>query len=104
MDILIAVISGGVGSGLMAIILAFLNRKWAKEDKHDERIDALVEAQKVTMIDRVKHIAKAHISNGEIPLDEKEHILEMYNAYKGLGGNGHLDPTMHEIEKLKVVG
>lgn len=100
MEFAIAFISGGAGAGLMGIILACLQRKWQKDD----RIDALVNAQKVTMIDRVKHISKHYIADGQITLDDKDNLIEMYNAYKGLGGNGHLDSTMHEIEKLKVIG
>lgn len=103
MDLLIAVISGSVGAGVMSIIQAWLQRKWSKKDKRDERIDSLVEAQKVMMIDRVKHVAKDYISDGEISLDDKNNLMEMYKAYKGLGGNGHLDLTMREVEKLTVI-
>lgn len=104
MDLLIGLLGAGIGSGIMAIVLASLQRKWAKEDKHDSRIDALVNAQKVTMIHEVKHIGKMYIMNGEISIDDKETIREMYDAYKGLGGNGHLDTIMSEINRLKVIG
>ena len=102
--IIVAILSGGVGSGIVSIILAFLQRKWAKEDKNDKRIDALVDAQKVLMIDRVKHLGKHYLEIGEISFDDKENVLEMYKAYKALGGNGHLDTIMNEVDKLKVVG
>lgn len=101
--IIVAILSGGIGSGIMSIISAFLQRKWAKSDKRDERIDALVDAQKVLMIDRVKHLGKSYIEVGEITFDDKENMVEMHKAYKALGGNGHLDSIMHEVEKLKVV-
>lgn len=101
--IIVAILSGGIGSGVMSIILAFLQRKWAKADKKDKRIDALVDAQKVLMIDRVKHLGKSYIEAGEISFDDKDNMVEMHKAYKALGGNGHLDSIMHEIEKLKVV-
>lgn len=104
MEILIAIISGGVGSGIMAIVLACLNRKWAKEDKSNDRLEAIVYAQKVLMIDRVRYLGKAYINSGEITLDDKENISDMHKAYKALGGNGHLDQVMDEINKLKVVG
>ena len=101
--IIVAILSGGIGSGIMSIILAILQRKWAKEDKNDKRIEALVDAQKVLMIDRVKHLGKSYIEVGEITFDDKENMVEMHKAYKALGGNGHLDSIMHEVEKLKVV-
>lgn len=90
-------------SGLSAIVVAVLNRHWSKKDRHDERIDALVDAQKVLMIDRVRHIGQAYISQGRISLDDKENIQEMYQSYKALGGNGHLATVMAEIERLPIV-
>lgn len=90
-------------SGISAIIIALLNRHWQKKDKEDTRIDAIVNAQKLTMIEQVKRSAKKYIKLGHISLEDKEHIKEQYDAYKALGGNGHLDTTMEEINHLKVV-
>lgn len=100
MDNLLLILSS---SGVTAIILACLQRKWAKDDKKDDKIDALVNANKVLMIDRVKHIGKTYIEAGEITLDDKDNLKEMFSAYKRLGGNGHLDLIMSEVDKLKVV-
>lgn len=103
-EIVVTLLSVCLGSsGLTAIILALLQRKWAKDDRKDDRVDALVAAQKVIMIDRVRHLSKAHIVSGEISLEDKETIKEMFAAYKALGGNGHLNTIMGEIDKLKVV-
>ena len=100
LETVIALVSVCLGSGgVAAIILALLQRKWAKDD----RVDALVAAQKVIMVDRVRFIVRAHIEQGEISLEDKETIKEMFRAYKALGGNGHLDTVMGEMEKLKVV-
>lgn len=104
MELLIGILGAGIGSGIMAIILACLQHKWKKADCHDERMTALITAQKVLMIDRVRHLGKEYIQNGEISLEDKENINDMYHAYKGLGGNGHLETVMREIQDLKVVG
>ena len=105
MEIVVALLgAGGLGAGLMAIIKDYLNRKWAKADKGDERIDALVRAEKIMMIDRVTWLGKEYISQSEITLTDKENIIEMHEAYKALGGNGHLDTVMNEVKKLKVIG
>ena len=103
MEILLIVISGLFGSGFTGIIVACLQHHWAKKDREDTRLDALVNAQKLTMIDQVKRSAKKYIHLGQISLEEKEHLIEQYNAYKALGGNGHLDTTVNEINRLKVV-
>lgn len=103
MNVVIGILGAGIGSGLMAIILACLQHKWKKEDQSDVRIDALVASQKIMMVHTVKSLARPYIEHGEICIEEKETLQEMYAAYKALGGNGHLDPTMEAINRLKVV-
>ena len=91
-------------SGLSAVIVACLQHHWSKKDKADARIDALVAAQQVMMIDRVRHLGRAYIDAGAISLSDKENIIAMYNAYKELGGNGHLETVMSEVDHLEVRG
>ena len=56
------------------------------------------------MIDRVRCLGKGYIKDGEISLSDKEDLVSMYNAYKALGGNGHLNTVMREVESLPVKG
>lgn len=101
--LIIALIGALTGSGVCGVVIAVLQRKWSKEDKHDERVDALVTANKVLMIDKVRSLGKKYIAEGEIHLEDKENLQEMYAAYKALGGNGHLDMVMSEVNHLKVI-
>lgn len=101
--IVIALLSGGTGAGIMAIVLACLQRHWKKKDEKDTRSDAIVNALKLIMIDQVKANAKRYIRAGRISLEDKEHIKEQHDVYKALGGNGHLDTTMEEVNRLKVI-
>ena len=91
--ILLAVLGS---SGLSAIIVAVLQHHWSKDD-------AVTTALKVIIIDRVRFLGRCYIKDGEIHLDDKENLREMYKAYKGLGGNGDLDIVMNEVDKLKIV-
>ena len=102
-SMVIAVIGALTGSGVASVVVALLQRKWAKQDRHDERVDALVVANKVLMVDKVRYLGKKYIAEGEIHLEDKESIREMYSAYKRLGGNGHLETIMAEIDHLKVI-
>lgn len=86
-------------AGAVTIILRLMDRK----EKKDDRIEALVTAQKVTMVDRVRCLGNKYIEANEIKLEDKETLQEMYKAYKALGGNGHLDTVMHEVDRLHVV-
>lgn len=102
MEFAATLLSGSIGAGLMTIILAVLQRHWKKKDDKDGSIKALVNAQKVIMIDRVRYLGGKYLERGEILLEEKETLHEMYDAYKELGGNGHLETAMHEVDRLPV--
>lgn len=87
-------------SGLTAIVLAVMNRTWAKQDKQD----AIVNGLKVMMVDRVRYLARCYLKDGEITFEDKENLEDMHRAYKALGGNGHLNTAMAEVERLPVQG
>lgn len=89
-------------SGVSSIIVAVLNHRWSRRTQKDDRMDAVVDGVKVLTVDRVRYLGKSYISDHEISLEDKENLKEMYRAYKGLGGNGHLETIMHEIEKLPM--
>ena len=101
--IIVAILTGGVGSGIISLVTSLLQRKWSKKDGQAQKLNALVNAQKLMLLDLVKHRGVRYIENGEISFEDKEGIIDMHKAYKSLGGNGHLDVIMEEIEKLKVV-
>lgn len=85
-------------SGLTAIVLAVLQRKWACQDRQNAIVDGL----KVLTVDRVRYLGRNYINNHSISLEDKENLQDMYRAYKALGGNGHLETIMGEIERLPV--
>ena len=43
-----------------------------------------------------------YTQEGSIPAYALENGLEMYKAYKQLGGNGMIDQMKHEVEKLPI--
>lgn len=97
-EILLCLIGALTGSGVMAVVQTILQRRWAKEDKQS----AVVNALKVLMIDRVRYVGGGHIRAHGITLEDKETLIDMYKAYKELGGNGHLDTIMEEVDKLPI--
>lgn len=102
---LLTLILAVVGSsGVASIVVACLQRHWSKKDKGDARIDALVEAQQVMMIDRVRYLGRCYIKDGFVSIQDKENLNSMYSAYKALGGNGHLETVMSEVDRLEVKG
>ena len=57
---------------------------------------------KVLTVDRVRYLGRSYINAHSISLEDKENLQDMYRAYKSLGGNGHLETVMAEIERLPV--
>ncbi len=91
-------------TGVWNLITVILQHRWSRQEKKDKRIDALVEAQMVIMVDRVRFLGRSYIDQGWIALSDKENLRGMYRAYKALGGNGHLETVMDEVEHLEVRG
>lgn len=91
-------------SGVASVVVACLQHHWSKKEKKDERIDALVQTQKVMMVEWVRFLGAGHIKDGFITLSDKENIQSLYQAYKNLGGNGALETIMKEIDRLEVKG
>lgn len=103
MEFLTTALSGSVGAGIMALILAWCQRRWKRQDDKEGSIKALVNAQKVLMTDRVRYLGGKYIERGEIALEDLQTLHEMHDAYKALGGNGHLDTILDAVDKLTVV-
>ena len=85
-------------SGMTAIVLAILQRRWSCQDRQDAIVDGL----KVLTVDRVRYLGRTYIKAQSITLEDKENLEDMYRAYKALGGNGHLETVMDEVERLPV--
>ena len=94
--------SAGIGAGAMAILNTIVSHFLKKNDKEDERITNLTEAQKLLMQDRVRYLGSKFIEEKKISLDDKEMLQAMHKSYQALGGNGHLDTVMDEVNKLPI--
>lgn len=128
-DILIAVVSGGVGAAVIKLIgdgLAWKrNRKAVKEDKAEQKkedakkqaalhteerlktietkTDAQSEALKYILYDRIRYLGQAYIAEGEVDFDDRRILNDMHRSYhNGLCGNGDLDALMAEVNRLPL--
>ena len=126
MDLLLAIIGGSCGAaivaGLFGLVTWRLNRKAQKEDRAADRkavdcaargkeieelrnlVDALIVAERESLYDRIKYLAKAHIKKGWISVEDYEDLKRMHHVYhapKLLNGNGFLDALMFEVDRLE---
>ena len=124
MDRFIDIPSGAAGAALVAgifsLITWLLNRKAAKEDKVqgqslancakrgeeikalNEKVGALIVADRTILYDRIKHLAKTYIKCGWISVEDYEDLKRMHKVYHDeLNGNGFLDDLMSEVAELE---
>ena len=99
--ILLAVLGS---SGISTVLVAILQHHWQKKEKADERIDALMAAQRVSMEERIRYLVQHYVKLQTISLAEKSNLTEMHRCYVGVGGNGNLDTEMRELDKIPVKG
>lgn len=120
MEIVLAILGGGMGAalvgGLFTLLQWKLNRKAVREDRAAELdgqelqelkrlVGVLVEADRTILYDRIKHLGKSYLARGYITVEELEDIDLMHEVYHDknkLGGNGFLDALMHTVHGLEV--
>ena len=102
-------------------------RKAAKEDKEEEKtdkigeltktvedmrtqqeemsaqMDALREAMKCVLLDRIIYLGQSYIADGEVDFDDRRRLHQMHNSYhNGLDGNGDADALMKAVDALPL--
>lgn len=122
LPILTAVLTGGFAVSLVNLIRDVImwkkNRKAAKEDKEDQKIEerlkaiedttaVLVKAEKYNLYDRIRFLGQEYIKAGEVDFDDRRILNDMHSVYHskmpdGLGGNGDLDELMKSVNKLPL--
>lgn len=107
-----AILIGVCGcTGIFNVITAVLQRRWSKQDKKDERFDAIEqvleaikEAQRASMEERIRYLVGHYHKQGAISISELANLRDMHKRYVGVGGNGNLDPEMEILSKVPVEG
>ncbi len=103
-DILVVIFgSGAIISVIGEIILYCMKRKDAKDDETLKEIRHLKQAQKVLMRAEIVLRCKEVLVHGEISFEEREEILELYEAYeKELSGNSRATDYVKQIKALPL--
>lgn len=71
------------------------------ERKNDRRMSEL--ALRGLFYDRIKYLARKHISEGCIDFNDREDLSELHSIYHDtLGGNGNLDNLMAVVMRLPL--
>lgn len=96
-EVLIAVIGSGALSAVISGVFSLVRDRQQKKN-------GVAAGVRMVLYDRIKHLGKQYIKNGEIAFEDLEDLLEMHKIYHDdLGGNGYLDSVMNAVKKLKTV-
>lgn len=102
--ILIAIVGS---SGIWAVILAIIQRRWKKKDEdkiNPKQFELLIHSQKLLLADRIRYLGTWYIYKGDITLDDKGNLHDMFEVYQSLDGKqDHLDVIIDEVNNLKIV-
>lgn len=74
---------------------AFLNHKLTRTSKFERALKALVH-------DKISYLSQKAIKAGEVSASDYRIMMELYEAYKDIGGNGTVTKLMLEVEKLEI--
>ena len=73
-----------------------------------ELAEALVEAQRYVLYDRIRYLGQKYLAAGEVDMEDRR-ILHLLHAvyhgdetHRGCGGNGDLDLLMKAVDKLPL--
>lgn len=130
--VLLALVGGGAGAALINAIHD--RWKWKaerkakqedkaaeKKDKVDEltqlveslakqqegmskQLDALRDAQKCVLLDRIIYLGQKYIAAGEVDFDDRKRLRDMHHSYhNGLLGNGDADQIMRAVDLLPLI-
>lgn len=105
-----AILIGVCGcTGIFNLITTILQHRWSRQDKKDERfdaieqsLDALKEAQRSSMEERIRYLVEHYHKKGSITIAELSNLKDMHKRYVGVGGNGNLDTEMEVLETIPV--
>jgi len=102
-QIVLAIIGGGFISGIFNIITWKLNRNACLEDAEAKGDSDTTAGLRILLYDRIKHLGKRYILDGEISAEDLEDLIAMHKVYHdNLSGNGFLDSVMAQVKRLKI--
>lgn len=84
--------------------LTALVESLAKQQKEmSQQLDALRDAQKCVLLDRIIYLGQNYIAAGQVDFDDRKRLRDMHNSYHhGLKGNGDADQVMKAVDALPL--
>lgn len=98
-ETIVAACGGAAIAVIGQLIMWAVNRKAEKQNKANEIANGVM----FLLQDKIKDLAKHHIQDGQIPVEDLEDLLRMHEVYHQLGGNGYLNTLINAVKNLKII-
>lgn len=93
----------GLAQELFRAVAYMVKRKQAKKDKGDNSENAIAEAVRFLLMDKIEYLGCKAILAGEITYTMRKRLHSMHRVYHcGLNGNGDLDDLMDSVDDLPL--
>lgn len=93
-----------VFSVVLNIVLLYGFRKYTERQRRAEiKQKAIEDGLKSLLRDRIIQSCVKYTKQGNVPMEEFENVTGMFNAYKGLEGNGAAEAVYHKFLNLPTV-
>ena len=74
------------------------------QEEMSKQLDALRDAQKCVLLDRIIYLGQKYIAAGEVDFDDRKRLRDMHNSYhNGLRGNGDANQIMRAVDLLPLI-
>ena len=74
-----------------------------EQEEQGAQLDALRDAMKCVLLDRIIYLGQKYIEDGEVDFDDRKRLRDMHTSYhKGLNGNGDADAIMKAVDALPL--
>ena len=74
-----------------------------EQEEQGQQLDALRDAMKCVLLDRIIFLGTSYIEAGEVDFDDRKRLRDMHTSYhKGLDGNGDADAIMKAVDALPL--
>lgn len=106
-ELILALISGGVGAaiagGIMGLITYKVKRHDEREDKQNGKCIMQTTAIRYIMLYIIREECEKHIQRGYISYEDRRMLHKWHELYhKELGGNGDADLLMEAVDELPL--
>ena len=74
-----------------------------EQEEQGQQLDALRDAMKCVLLDRIIYLGQKYIEDGEVDFDDRKRLRDMHTSYhSGLKGNGDADAIMKAVDALPL--